>query len=359
MAEIDWTASMQQTFEFYIVDPATWGNKRKLENITGCTISKKSDDETLGGATFVSTEVLDECYVRVYLICIQNRVRFEFPLGTFMVQTPKEMYNGRVKNITIDAYTPLIELKDNTPPYGFTAMAGEYILSTVSNLVLENVRAPVSRAESDDTFITDFVSDFDSDTWLSYLTDALGTIDYKFGLDDMGRILFEKKQDLTALTPIWTFDDGNSSILYPEVTVSRDLYGVPNVVEVLYSQDNGFKFARVENNDENSPVSIPSRGRRVVHRVTNPDDLADDVTSPSQDQINDYAKNLLRDLSSLEYTVSYTHGYCPVRVGDAVWLNYEKAGIKNIRAVVTSQDITCRPGCPVTEEAVFTKNLWG
>ena len=355
---IDWTASMQQTFEFYVVDPGTWGNKKKLDEVTGCTISWSDEDETLGSATIVSTEVLDECYVRVYLICIQNGSRYEFPLGTFLVQTPKEMYNGRVKNISLEAYTPLIELKDNVPPYGFTAMTGQPILSTVSDLVFENARAPVSRAESSDTFVADFVSDFDNDTWLKFLGDALGQIEYKFGLDEMGRILFQKKPDLTALTPVWTYDDGNSSILYPEVTISRDLYGVPNVVEVLYSQDKGFKFARVENRDENSPVSIPSRGREVIHRVTNPDDLADDVTNPSQDQINDYAKNLLKDLSSLEYTVSYTHGYCPVRVGDAVWLNYEKAGFKNIKAIVKKQDITCRPGCPVTEEAVFTRNLW-
>lgn len=351
---IDWTASMQQTFEFYIVDPGTWGNKKKLESITGGTITRDSDDETLESANLVSTELIDECYVRVYLICIQNGSRYEFPLGTFMVQTPQEQFNGRVKNISMDAYSPLIELKDSAPPYGFTAMTGEYILQTVSDIVLEKARAPVTRATSEDVFETDFVSNFDSDTWLSYLSDMLGLVNCKFELDDVGRILFQKKPDPTALTPVWTYDDGNSSILYPEVTVSRDLYGVPNVVEVLYSEEKTYKFARAENRDINSPVSIQNRGREVIHRVSNPEDLS----NPSQTQIEDYAKNLLRDMSSLEYTISYTHGYCPVRVGDAVWINYEKAGYKNIKAVVKRQEITCRPGCPVSEEAVFTKNLW-
>ena len=351
---IDWTASMQQTFEFYSVDPGTWGNKKKLDQITGCTITRSSDDELIESANLVSTEMLDESYVRVYLICIQNGSRYEYPLGTFMVQTPQEIYNGRVKNISMDAYSPLIELKDSAPPYGFTAMAGEPILETVSNIVLEKSRAPVSRATSEDVFETDFVSDFDSDTWLNYLTDMLALVDCCFELDDVGRIIFKKKPDSTSLTPVWTYDDGNSSILYPEVTINRDLYGIPNVVEVLYSEENTFKFARAENNDENSPVSIPSRGREVIHRVTNPEDLS----NPSDEQIKDYANNLLRDMSSLEYTISYTHGFCPVRVGDAVWINYEKAGYTNIRGVVTRQEITCRPGCPVSEEAVFTKKLW-
>ena len=80
---------------------------------------------------------------------------------------------------------------------------------------------------------------------------------------------------------------------------------------------------------------------------------------PAQGQIEQYAEQLLRDLSTLEYTVSYTHGYCPVRLGDCVRLNYDRAGITNVKAKVISQTIKCTPGCPVTEKAVFTKRLWG
>ena len=78
----------------------------------------------------------------------------------------------------------------------------------------------------------------------------------------------------------------------------------------------------------------------------------------TQNLIQEYAELLLRELSSLEYTVTYTHGYCPVRVGDCVRLNYERAGFTDIKAKVISQDISCEPGCPVTEKAVFTTKLW-
>ena len=71
-----------------------------------------------------------------------------------------------------------------------------------------------------------------------------------------------------------------------------------------------------------------------------------------------YAEQLLRELSTLEYTVSYTHGYCPVRIGDCVRLNYERAGIIDVKAKIISQSIKCEAGCPVTEKAVFTKKLW-
>ena len=57
-------------------------------------------------------------------------------------------------------------------------------------------------------------------------------------------------------------------------------------------------------------------------------------------------------------TLSYSHGYCPVRLYDCVRLNYERAGLIDIKAKVTKQSIECTPGCKVTETAVFTTNLW-
>ena len=171
----------------------------------------------------------------------------------------------------------------------------------------------------------------------------------------MGRILFSPVQDTASLQPVWTYDDNNSSILYPELDVDRDLYGIPNVVEVIYSSGNEIYTARVENNDENSPISIPNRGREIIHRETNPSMLGD----PTQNQIDEYAKQLLRNLSTLEYTISYKHGYCPVRLGDCVRLNYKKAGLKNVKAKVISQSIECTSGCPVTEKAVYTTKLCG
>ena len=62
--------------------------------------------------------------------------------------------------------------------------------------------------------------------------------------------------------------------------------------------------------------------------------------------------------SDLVDQASYTHAYCPVRVGDCVRLNYSRAGLENVKAKVISQSITCESGCPVSEKAVFTTNLW-
>lgn len=350
----DWTSSMQQTFEYYIVDPKSWKDTKLLDNVKSCSITRDADAETLGSASFDIADSVGECYIRAYLITIQNGVKEKFPLGTFLVQTPSSSFDGKMRDVTMDAYTPLLELKENRPPLGYSVMKDSNIMDIAYRLTREGARAPVAEASSDSKLFFDFVAD-PNDTWLSFLTDLIANAKYTFDLDELGRILFSPRQDTASLQPVWTFDDSNSSILYPDMSMDHDLYGIPNVVEVIYSSGTGNYYAKVINDDPNSPTSTVSRGREIVYRVTDPNVVGD----PTQNQIQEYAERLLRELSSLEYTVTYKHGYCPVRVGDCVRLNYERAGFTDIKAKVISQDIDCEQGCPVTEKAVFTTKLWG
>lgn len=349
----DWSSSMQQTFEYYVVDPESWKDIKLLDTVKSCSITRDAEAETLGSASFDISESVGERYIRVYLVTIQNGIKEKYPLGTFLVQTPSSSFNGKTKDVVMDAYTPLLELKENQPPLGYTVLKNEDIMSIAYRLTRDSARAPVVETESKTKLFYDFVAD-PNDTWLSFLADLIANAKYNFDLDEMGRILFSPRQDTASLQPVWTFDDGNSSILYPDMSMDHDLYGIPNVVEVIYSSGSNSYYAKVINDDPNSPTSTVSRGREIVYRVTDPDVIGD----PTQNQIQEYAERLLRELSSLEYTVTYTHGYCPVRVGDCVRLNYERAGFTDIKAKVISQDISCEPGCPVTEKAVFTTKLW-
>ena len=349
----DWTKTMQQTFEYYIVDPETWRDTRKINTVISSSITRDSTLETLGSASITIAESLGECYIRIYLITIQNGIREKHSLGTFLVQSPSYSFDGKIKNVTLDAYTPLLELKENPTPLGYSVLKDENILETAYRITREQVRAPVVKPQKDETLNTNFVANI-NDTWITFIRDLIANADYSLDLDEMGRIFFAPKQDTMSLQPIWTYDDSNSSILYPELSVDRDLYGIPNVVEVIYSNGNEYYYGKAVNDDISSPISTVNRGRQITHRESNPSLLG----SPNQARIQEYAENLLKELSSLEYTVTYTHGYCPVRVGDCVRLNYSRAGINGIKAKVISQNIKCESGCPVTEKAVFTTELW-
>lgn len=349
----DWTESMQQTYEYYIVDPNTWADVKRLDNVKSCSISRDATVETLGSATIEATESVGESYVRVYLVTIQNGVTEKHPLGTFLVQTPSSSFNGRIRNVSMDAYTPLLELKEKQPPIGYSVMKDSNIMESVYLISRENARAPVVKSECSETLNGDFVATED-DTWMTFNVDLMANAKYEYALDEMGRILFAPKQDLASLQPVWTFNDDNSSILSPDIDMQHDLYGVPNVVEVIYSSGKDYFYTKVVNDDPNSPISTVNRGREIKYRDTNPD-----ITGrPTEMQIKEYAEKLLRSLSSLEYTITYTHGYCPVRLGDCVRLNYSRAGLTDIKAKVISQNIKCKPGCEVTEKAVFTTKLW-
>ena len=349
----DWLSSMQQTFEYYIVDPKTWKDIELIDTVKSSTIQRDAEAETLGSATIDMTESVGESYIRIYLITIQNGLRERHPLGTFLVQTPSLNFNGRLQNISVDAYTPLIELKESPPPLGYSILKNSNVMDFAYRLARERARAPVVKTECNTLLGMNFTARTD-DTWLSFLSDLIANAKYNFALDEMGRILLSPYQDTASLQPVWTYDDDNSSILYPEISVDRDLYGIPNVVEVIHSNGAGYYFVRAVNDDPNSVTSTVSRGREIIHRVNNPDL----VGKPTESQVKDYANQLLRELSVLEYTVTYTHGYCPVCLGDCVRLNYARAGITNIKAKVISQTIKCEPGCPVTEKAVFTTRLW-
>lgn len=349
----DWTKSMQQTYEYYTVDPNTWMDMEPLNNVKTCSITRDSEEETLGSATIDITDSLGECYIRVYLVTIQNGVREKFPLGTFLVQTPSSSFDGMKRDVSMDAYTPLLELKEKKPPIGYSILKGENILNSAYLIARESVRAPVVGTETSDVLYSDFVADID-ETWLSFLTDLLTNAKYVFELDEMGRVLFSPKQETASLQPVWTYNDDNSSILLPDFEMKHDLYGIPNVVEVVYSKGGEYYYAKAVNDDPNSPTSTVARGREIPHRVTDPDMIGD----PTQNQIDEYADRLLRELSTLEYTITYSHGYCPVRVGDCVRLNYSLADFRDVKARVIRQSIKCQSGCEVSETAVFTKKLW-
>lgn len=349
----NWTESMQQTYEYYIVDPNTWKDKKILRNVKACTISRDSEVETLGSATIDITESVGECYIRAYLVTIQNGVTERHPLGTFLVQTPSSSFNGKIRDVTMDAYTPLMELKESPPPIGYSLLEGENIMDAAYRITREQARAPVVKATCDQILYYNFVSNTE-DTWLTFNSDLIANAKYEYALDDLGRILFAPKQDLASLQPVWTYTDDNSSILQPELTMDHDLYGIPNVVEVLYSNGTDPYYARVVNDDSNSPISTVNRGREIVHRVINPAMTGE----PTETMIQEYAEQLLKELSAVVYTVTYTHGYCGTRLGDCIRLNYTKAGLQNIKAKIISQSIKCTTSCQVTEKAAFTKQLW-
>lgn len=353
---INWTKSMRQTFEFYIVDPRTWFDVDQILTVKSCSITRDLSLDTLGSASIDCSEDLNDKYVRAYLIATQGDEKEKIPLGTFIAQTPSTSFDGKVTAVNHDAYTPLIELTEKQMPMGYAVRKGEKVVDRARSILLDaSLRAPVGECEDSTTLTGDFLSD-PQDTRLTFVSDLLVNAKYSLGLDELGRVIFVPNRDINAMQPRWIYTDDNSSILYPDLSASRDIFGVPNRVEVIFSSSSGeYLTAEDKNDDDTSIVSYQARGRWITYRDSSPD-VVDGIT---QGQLNEYAHNKLVSLSSVDFELSYKHGYCPVRTGDCVMLNYTRADLRNVKAKVTKQVIECVPGCPVQETAVFTKKLYG
>lgn len=358
MYDVDWTASMQQTFSFFRVDPKTWKDLKKVDTILSCELVRDSEDETLGYATFFADDIEGEFYIRIYMDVTQNKRFYHIPIGTYLVQTNITEFDGKQNKLSIDAYTPLIELKEKNPPIGFYFENGSDVLEKTEEYVRQNCRAPFLKRISltGDTTLNDkngFVANPD-ETWLAYLSAFIKNGDHSFQLTETGEIYIKKNNKVEETQPTWTYSDDEESILYPTITTNQDLYGIPNVVEILVSKPySEGMLIRSVNNNPNSIISTVNRGREIIHRITNPNiDIYNNV-----EELQKFADKTLDDLSSIEYDISYTHGFCPVKIGDCVLINYRKSGLKNIKAKVKKQTIKCEPGCPVSETASYSVNL--
>lgn len=355
MPEIDWTKSMQQTFEYYKVNPNSWNDEEKMDLFTNATITRDRSNATKEYANIEGNDIHGEFYVRIYLIATQNNYTYKVALGTFLIQTLDFKFNGKYNTHSVEAYSPLIELKEKNPPIGYYIPNNEYLMNSAIVCTRDNIRAPVVGSNYGSKVIDNsagFAANFD-DKWIDYLSELIKGAEYEYMLTPLGEVMFAPIQELDSMKPIWVYTDDNSSILHPDVELEEDLYGIPNVVEVLYTVNDEHKYVRVENNDRNSPASIQARGREIIHREETPDSQ-----SMTEMQIYEYATNLLKSLSVIECTLTYSHGYCSVRVGDCVILDYRRSGIPRTKAVVQTQSIECKPGCPVTETATYIKKLW-
>lgn len=369
---IDWTKSMKQTYEFYIVNPVNGNNIKKLDTVISASVSRDITSDTQISGSIEYDGELDEEYVRIYLVAEQCDEIEKIPLITMLCQTPSTSFNGKRKTTSITGYSPLIELQNVYPPLGYTIPSTTMdpninLGELIPNICEDNCRMKVLSMPNDENMVKitrqvlaqAYASD-PSRSWFELVQDLLRMVSYKARVDELGKIFFEKYQNIAMMAPRYTFDTSNSSILSSDISIDRDLYGVPNVIEVIVTLLDGTTITAVAiNDDKNSAASTVSRGRKVVKRVINPEDLGKIANSQEGlTRINDYAKDLLEQASTLEYKISYKHGYCGNNIGDCVRINYPQAGINNEKAYVISQKIDCKTGCTVEETAILTKKLF-
>lgn len=347
----DWSRGMTQTWTWCEVNPATWQDIRVLDTVVSASIKRDADAELRESASLVvDSEMLDEIYVRAYLDVEQDDKSERICVGTFLCQTPTLKSDGRTSELTVEAYSPLLELRDDIPPFGYTVTGN--IPARIKEIVERASHAPFTGYGT--TNLPNAVVANEDDTWLSYARAIAAYANCDVTCDETGRVSMVPFVSKASLMERWVFDDSNSSITLPNTEETFDWYGLPNVCEVVWSEDTGCVFGRAENSNRRSLISTAARGRRVVLRVTNPDELKEGCT---QAQANNLARKMLEDASVVERTFVISHGFCPVRIGDCVRINLASHGI-NTLAQVKSQEIDCTTGATIRSVCVSTERMW-
>ena len=348
-----WTDSYGVSYEFWEINPVNMRSIRKLADVEDAEITRDSEDTTLGSASMTVAELFpSEAWVKCYLLAEQPPMSGNVervPLGVFIAQLPSVKMDGKVAERPLELSTPLRELADDYPPVGYTVRQGTDAV-VAANFIFSRHHVKVAPSTMSATLLKDITA-ADSDSWLDIGAAVLAEANMEYSIDADGLVSFGPKRDASALSPLWVYADDDISILMPEAEMELDWHNVPNVVEVVVGEAASGFSVTVENDDPASPVSTVSRGRTVLYRETSPEG----VTTRAQAEM--WATRKLRELSNRERRITYTHGYCPVRVGDCVRIRYQ-AHLLDCKAKVVRQVIRCATDLEVEETAVYSEVLW-
>lgn len=316
----------------------TWQEVGEYEQITG-----GSDEESYftsvkegGSLSFIgeppSTIDLVRCY---YEFTDEGGERFSVPVSTMFVDmTSVHVRSDGQQEGEASLYSVLKVAEDRLCGMPMTVAAGTNAVAT-AKAILEGLGLNVSATPSTYTVANDHVFKPD-DSYLTVINWLLSAAGYGSASPDAyGTVVLAPYVDASSRQPSFVFEEGETSIMYPELDDENDYSETPNVCRMYGEDEYGGYWAVVRNVDQESPASLPSRGGRERTLYDEETQLEpvydeDDTEAASArkallrvEALVAIAKQKLVDNSSeIEY-VTISHGFYPLTQGDSVEIRYE------------------------------------
>lgn len=195
----------------------------------------------------------------------------EYPLGILAVATVETLANEYGSRIHLEAYDRSWYLKDTQtqsllyfPSGGKYTDDLNYLLTQagITNQRLTPSDITLQTAREDWSIGTDFL------TIINELAEEINY--YHIWFDSNGFAVIEPETDPETGEISHILDASNvMSLMLPEVQISMDYFSSPNVFTVLMiNPDKSLMKATAINDDPQSPISVPRRGRRIMKTVT-------------------------------------------------------------------------------------------
>lgn len=350
----DWGKGYSQRFEFCEVDPYTWNDRRPLETVASCSVTRDTDTALRERAT-IEMDSIDpgEFWVRAYMTVTQGGASQRFAVGTWLVQTPSVDYGSGVSTVRCQAYSSLHPLSESLAPIGYFVREGANVPDVVAGIVGSVSTVPFIVPAGEFRLPSHYVAS-DTSSMLDVCRGIAAAVGLRVGFDAFGRITLAPATPVSSLVPSWVFRDDDKSIMMPDVGVAEDWFGMPNVCEVVYTKRGVSTVGRAVNDNPESVLSTVRRGREVTLRVRNPRELKGAVTERACELL---ARQRLQEASMLERTVTLEHGWCPVGIGDCVRMEYSRHGL-GIEGIIERQDFDLKTGMTVKSVITTRSNLF-
>lgn len=218
--------------------------------------------------------------------------------------------------------------------------AGRAIIPTVADIIRAHGETALALADSPITLRTTLTWEPDA-TWLTVVNDLLQAAGYgALWCDGVGWYRAEpyRLPDQRALAATYGGELADYRMLrtYQD---EADLSDTPNVVVAISQGDGGKQGLRgvARNTNPDSPLSVPARGREIVHTVTG-------LEAASQAVIDGHARRLLAEASEITRKATWRHPIDDVNVDDLVELRPLQ-----LRGTVTQRKITLGIGAVVED----------
>ena len=241
-----------------------------------------------------------------------------YPLGIFLPATVRHEDTEQTRSISMEAFDLCWLLRDTKAEQPVVFASGTLYTTAVQQLLTQAGIALVSVTANTATLTEVRVWEIGT-SYLEIANELLSEINYKpLWFNAEGMAILEPKQAPTAENIRHTLDGGDvRSLLLPQMTRETDIYQAPNVFVVsVGNPDKGTNMtAKAENTQPDSPLSIARRGRRIVQFVK-----LNNIAS--QNELQAYADNLVRESLYIGETVEVTTGIFPgYGVADVIALN--------------------------------------
>ena len=330
---MNWNSGFSASYYATIVDPATWRDIDTID-LTGGSI-KKSTAKLLESADIELTQlpVEGETWIRLWLDAKQGNSGAHEALFTGLLSAPSVDWDGRRESHKVEAYSVLKPADDVLLQLGWYVAAGTNGAKAAADLLAVGP-APVTYADAAPTLTSAIIAE-KKETCLTMAQKIIDAIGWRIRITGRGEISIEPK----ATEASASFDPIENDIVELELSDSQDWFSCPNV----FRATSGDLTAVARDEDPESKLSIPTRGREVWAQETN-------CKLASDESLANYAKRRLAELQSPARSVSYARRYTPdVVVGDVVTLHYPGQRIEGDFRII-SQKIDLGFGARTQEE---------